>query len=93
MLAAAACVTMIPHAFYFGPGLAATAHVAAASPLIPLMEFPPFELQAPLVAEPLRCVDGHVGVPERPGLGADPDPAVLERFPYRREDSRPFYLT
>jgi L-alanine-DL-glutamate epimerase-like enolase superfamily enzyme len=93
VLAAAAGVTMIPHAFYFGPGLAATAHVASASPVIPFMEFPPFELEAPLVAEPLRCVDGHVGVSERPGLGADPDPAVLERFPYRREAARPFYLT
>jgi L-alanine-DL-glutamate epimerase-like enolase superfamily enzyme len=93
VLATAAGVTMIPHAFYFGPGLAATAHVAAASSVIPCMEFPPFELEAPLMAEPLRCVDGHVGVPERPGLGADPDPAVLERYPYRRDAARPFYLT
>jgi L-alanine-DL-glutamate epimerase-like enolase superfamily enzyme len=92
-LATAANVTMVPHCFYFGPGLAATAHVAAASPSIPSMEFPPFELQAPLLAEPVRCVDGHAGVPERPGLGADPEPGVLERYPYRGDSARPFYLT
>jgi len=92
-LCAAAGVTLVPHCFYFGPGLAATAHVMAASPTIPCMEFPPFELEAPLLAEPLRCLHGHVGISERPGLGADPEPGVLERFPYRREAARPFYLT
>ena len=92
-LCAAASVTLVPHCFYFGPGLAATAHVTAASSTIPCMEFPPFELETPLLAEPLRPVHGHVGVSERPGLGADPDPAVLERYPYRREAARPFYLT
>jgi L-alanine-DL-glutamate epimerase-like enolase superfamily enzyme len=92
-LAAADNVTLVPHSFYYGPGLAATVHVAAATPGVPYIEFPPGELEAPLMAEPLRCVDGHVGVPERPGLGADPDPAVLERYPYRREGARPFYLT
>jgi hypothetical protein len=51
-------VTLVPHCFYFGPGLAATAHVAAASSLIPSMEFPPFELETPLLVEPLRCVGG-----------------------------------
>ena len=92
-LAAAANVTMVPHSFYFGPGLAATVHVIAATPNIPYIEFSPGELEAPLTPEPLRCVEGHVAVPERPGLGADPDPAVLERYPYRSESARPFYLT
>jgi L-alanine-DL-glutamate epimerase-like enolase superfamily enzyme len=46
-----------------------------------------------LLRHPLRCVDGFVSVPERPGLGADPDPDVVARFPYRREGARPFYLT
>jgi L-alanine-DL-glutamate epimerase-like enolase superfamily enzyme len=41
---------------------------------------------------PLRCVDGRVGVDDRPGLGADPDPDVIARHPYSPERARPFYL-
>ena len=32
-------------------------------------------------------------VPDRPGLGADPDPDVLTRYPFGREAARPFILT
>jgi hypothetical protein len=28
-----------------------------------------------------------------PGLGTDPDPAVLARYPYQAASARPFYLT
>jgi L-alanine-DL-glutamate epimerase-like enolase superfamily enzyme len=92
-LAAAANVTLVPHSYYFGPGLAATLHLIASTPGVPYVEFPPGELQAPLLATPIRSVDGFVGVPDAPGLGADPDPAVLARYPYGRDAARPFYLT
>jgi D-galactarolactone cycloisomerase len=92
-LAAAAGVTVVPHSFYFGPGLAATLHFAASTPGVPYVEFPPGELEASVLATPIRCRDGWVGVPEAPGLGADPDPDVLRRYPYGREAARPFYLT
>jgi L-alanine-DL-glutamate epimerase-like enolase superfamily enzyme len=91
-LAEAAGVTLAPHAYYFGPGLAATLHFAAATAGVPYVEFPPGELAAPLLGEPIRCADGAVTVPARPGLGADPDPDTLARHPYRRERARPFYL-
>jgi L-alanine-DL-glutamate epimerase-like enolase superfamily enzyme len=91
-LAAAAGVTLVPHSFYFGPGLAATLQFAAASGA-PYVEFPPGELEAPLLVAPPRCRDGHVVVGDRPGLGADPDPGVLARYPYGAEGRRPFYLT
>lgn len=93
VVAAAANVTLVPHCYYFGPGLAATLHFAAAAPEVPYVEFPPGELEAPLLAEPIRCQGGVVIAPERPGLGADPDPDTLARYPYRREAARPFYLT
>jgi L-alanine-DL-glutamate epimerase-like enolase superfamily enzyme len=93
VLAAAAGVTFVPHCFYFGPGLAATLHAAAAMPGIPYVEFPPGELEAPLIAEPLRGRDGLVRVPPGIGLGADPDPDVIARVPYGRAGARPFYLT
>jgi L-alanine-DL-glutamate epimerase-like enolase superfamily enzyme len=91
-LAAAANVTFVPHSFYFGPGLAATLHVAASTPGVPYVEMPPGRLAAPLLAEPIAAVGGGVAVPDRPGLGADPDPDVLARYAYAREAARPFYL-
>jgi L-alanine-DL-glutamate epimerase-like enolase superfamily enzyme len=91
-LAAAAGVTFVPHSFYFGPGLAATLHVVASTPGVPYVEMPPGHLVASLLAEPIRCTGGAVSVPDRPGLGADPDPDVLRRFPFGREGARPFIL-
>ena len=82
----------MPHSFYFGPGLAATLHVAASTPGVPYVELPPGQLAAPLLAEPVRQSDGLATVSDRPGLGADPDPDVLKRYAYAREAVRPFYL-
>jgi D-galactarolactone cycloisomerase len=92
-LAAAANVTFVPHSFYFGPGLAATLHVAASTPGVPYVEMPPGQLAAPLLAEPIVHARGLVAPPERPGLGADPDLETLRRHAYAREAARPFYLT
>ena len=92
-LAAAANVTFVPHSFYFGPGLAATLHLAAATVGVPFVEVPPGQLAAPLLAEPIHAAGGTIAAPNRPGLGADPDPDVLKRFAYTRDAARPFYLT
>lgn len=91
-LAAAAGATLVPHAFYFGPGLAATLHLIASTPGASLVEWPLAELAAPLLAEPIRCAAGFVAVPHRPGLGADPDPDVLVRYAYSPERARPLFL-
>jgi L-alanine-DL-glutamate epimerase-like enolase superfamily enzyme len=93
VLAAAANVTLVPHAFYYGPGLAASLHLAAATSGIPYVEFPGTPLVASLTAEPIRAAAGAVAVPDRPGLGADPDPSLLTRYPYQAAAARPFYLT
>ena len=92
-LAAAANVTLVPHSFYFGPGLAATVHAIASTPAVPYIEFPSGELAPSLSRAPVRCSNGLVSVEDRPGLGADPDPDVIARHPYSREGARPFYLT
>ncbi|HEX2438309.1 MAG TPA: mandelate racemase/muconate lactonizing enzyme family protein [Methylomirabilota bacterium] len=92
-LAAAANVTFVPHSFYFGPGLAATLHVAASTPGVPYVEMPPGELAAPLLETPIRMNGGTVAPPAGPGLGADPDPAVLRMYAYAPDAVRPFYLT
>jgi L-alanine-DL-glutamate epimerase-like enolase superfamily enzyme len=93
VLAAAANVTLVPHSFYYGPGLAASLHLAAATSGVPYVEFPGTPLVASLTAEPIRSAGGAVSVPDRPGLGADPDPSLLSRYPYQAAAARPFYLT
>ena len=88
----AANVTLVPHAFYYGAGLAATVHFAIATPGVPYVEFPSIALEAPL-SEPVQFADGWLTVGDRPGLGADPDPAVVARFAYRSDAARVFDLT
>ena len=92
-LAAAANVTLVPHSFYFGPGLAATLHAIASTAGVPYIEYPSGELAPSLSKAPIRCVAGRVSIEDRPGLGADPDPDVIARHPYSRDGARPFYLT
>ena len=89
-LAAAWNVTVVPHSFYFGPGLAATLHLAAATGALPWVELPYGELETPLLAEPFRAVDGAVAVPTGPGLGVTVNEAALARYPYARGGARPF---
>jgi L-alanine-DL-glutamate epimerase-like enolase superfamily enzyme len=93
VVAASANVTVVPHAFYYGPGLAASVHFAIATPGVPYVELPGAALEAPLLATPVRCVDGHLDADDRPGLGADPDPAVISRYAYRLGAGRAFDLT
>src|SRR5499426_806305 len=92
-LAATGSTALVPHSFYYGPGLAATLHFVVSTPGVPYVEFPATDLAVPLMAAPPRFEGGFVAVPSRPGLGADPDLEVLARYPYRPDAARPFYLT
>jgi L-alanine-DL-glutamate epimerase-like enolase superfamily enzyme len=92
-LAAAANVTLVPHSFYFGPGLAATLHAIASTAGVPYIEFPSGELAPSLSKAPIRCAAGLVSLEDRPGLGADPDLDVIACYPYSPAGARPFYLT
>ena len=73
-------VKLAPHSPYFGPGALATLHLIAA--LTDSARFEYFYLwpDAWLYGERLAPRRGELGVPSAPGLGADPDPAVLRRF-------------
>jgi L-alanine-DL-glutamate epimerase-like enolase superfamily enzyme len=90
-LAAAANVTLVPHSFYFGPGLAATLHLCGATPGIPWVEFPGGVLATPLLTEPIQAVGGEVAVPTGPGLGVTVNEAALRRHPYG-PDAVPFTI-
>src|SRR5437773_2369476 len=70
-LAQAANVPIAPHSFYFGPGLAATLHVAASFGGSLPVEFPTGELETPFLARPIEAHDGWVEVPQGPGLGVE----------------------
>jgi L-alanine-DL-glutamate epimerase-like enolase superfamily enzyme len=89
-LAAAWNRPVVPHSFYFGPGLAATLHLIAATPGLRLVEYPGGELATPLLAEPIRAVDGWVGVPRGPGLGVEVNADAVRRHPYTAGGARPF---
>jgi L-alanine-DL-glutamate epimerase-like enolase superfamily enzyme len=79
-LAEARGVRLIPHCAYFGPGFLASLHLHAR-----LAPREPFErLFMDLEASPYHgavdAVGGRVAVPQGPGLGLDPDMAVLARY-------------
>ncbi len=92
-LAQAANLAVVPHSFYFGPGLAATLHVAAtlggASPI----EFPTGELETPFLTHPIVARDGWVQVPDGPGLGVEVNEEAVRLHPYAPAGATPFVLT
>jgi len=67
---------IVPHCWKTGIGIAASAHMAAAIPNCPYIEYLPSELcdsalRRDLVSEPLEMKDGIVKLPEKPGLGVE----------------------
>lgn len=68
-----------PHSPYFGPGFLATLHVAAVQSHAPWIERSYCTLHASPMGAWITPEQGRLRVPDAPGLGADPDPAILER--------------
>jgi D-galactarolactone cycloisomerase len=72
---------LAPHSPYFGPGMLATLQLAAIFPEIGWLEYLWAALDAPVFGDVARPgPDGQVPIPDTPGLGADPDPAVLRKY-------------
>ena len=76
---------VVPHCWKSAIGVAATAHVAAASPNCPLIEFLPApvsdsQLRRELVLEELKVENGTLSLPEQPGLGVDLNQDIMEKF-------------
>jgi L-rhamnonate dehydratase len=38
------------------------------------------EISRSLAKNPIPIVDGHASAPEEPGLGVEPDPAIIEKY-------------
>lgn len=72
--------TIMAHSPYFGPGYYATLQMAAALPEFGLFEQLYVQPAAWFGGEPLAPVQGRIAIPNRPGIGFEPDPAVLQRF-------------
>jgi len=79
-VARAHSVEYVPHCFYFGPGYLASLHLAAT--FAPEAPFEMFygKLAASPYHDAVRAKQGFVGVPDGPGLGLEPDMAVIARY-------------
>jgi L-alanine-DL-glutamate epimerase-like enolase superfamily enzyme len=73
-------VRVMPHSPYFGPGLIATLHVIAACLPDSMCERFYCELEATPLGDAIEARDGHMGVPQRPGLGIEVDESVIARY-------------
>ncbi len=91
-LAQAANRPIAPHSFYFGPGLAATLHMAATWGGATPVEFPTGEHETPFLTRPIQARDGHVDVPTGPGLGVEINEEAIRRHPYTAAAAKPFVL-
>nr|WP_284700942.1 mandelate racemase/muconate lactonizing enzyme family protein [Robbsia betulipollinis] len=76
-LAGAHGVRVVPHCFYYGAGLLATAHLVAALPDDVALELP--WLQWPEVLHAPQACGPTLTLPDVPGLGFAPDAGVLAR--------------
>jgi L-alanine-DL-glutamate epimerase-like enolase superfamily enzyme len=73
-------VRYVAHCAYFGPGYLASLHLAAAFAPDAAFERLFVDLEASPYHELVEAPGGRVRVPVQPGLGRDPDAAVLARY-------------
>ncbi len=76
---------IVPHCWKTGIGIAASAHLCAATAHCPYIEFLPAPLaesalRRELVKDELEMADGRIPLPRKPGLGIELDMDALERF-------------
>ncbi|MDE1189683.1 MAG: mandelate racemase/muconate lactonizing enzyme family protein [Pantoea sp.] len=71
-------VRVVPHCFYYGAGMLATAHLVAVLPESVKMEIPWIDFAAPLY--PDLPAEVSFTLSQRPGLGYQPDEQVLREY-------------
>ncbi len=72
-------VRVVPHCGYLGAGFLATVHLAASMGDV-LVERLGIDLEASPFAPWTEVANGVARVPQGPGLGCDPDPALIARY-------------
>lgn len=81
-LAEAWNLQVIPHSFYYGPGVAATLQFALTSMTTHYMEIHQVPLEASFIQPALRPEQGYLTPPSGPGLGIEIDREVVSKHPY-----------
>lgn len=76
---------IVPHCWKSGIGIAASAHLCAATACCPYIEFLPAELaesvlRRDLVIDELAMCDGRIALPTKPGLGIELNPDALQKY-------------
>lgn len=83
-LAEAFGVNVVPHSAYYGPGLLASIHcIAAMAKEVPVERYDADFAENPLHDAINPGANGRIAVPQGPGLGLDPDPAIITRLRVR----------
>jgi L-alanine-DL-glutamate epimerase-like enolase superfamily enzyme len=75
----------VPHCWKTGIGIAASAHLSAATAHCPYIEFLPAQLsesalRRELVRDELQMTDGVIPLPQKPGLGIELNFDALAKF-------------
>ncbi|MGZ9724115.1 mandelate racemase/muconate lactonizing enzyme family protein [Rhizobium miluonense] len=76
----ASAIEFVPHCALFGPGQIATVHLNAAQRTVPLLERLYCHFEAEIYNGATLPVNGRLAVPTGPGLGIEPDQAVIECY-------------
>lgn len=76
---------IVPHCWKSGIGIAASAHLCAATACCPYIEYLPAELseshlRRDLVKDGLTMIDGKIPLPKRPGLGIELNEEALVKY-------------
>jgi L-alanine-DL-glutamate epimerase-like enolase superfamily enzyme len=76
---------IVPHCWKTGIGIAASAHLAAAVPHCPFIEYLPAELcdsplRRELADDGLVMQDGVLSLPTKPGLGIELNAEALQKY-------------
>jgi L-rhamnonate dehydratase len=76
---------IVPHCWKTGIGIAASAHLSAATAHCPYIEFLPAQLaesalRRELVRDELQMSDGVIPLPQKPGLGIELNQDALKKF-------------
>ena len=76
---------IVPHCWKTGIGIAASAHLAAATACCPYIEFLPAplaesQLRRELVIDEIELRDGQIALPQKPGLGIELNRDALARY-------------
>src|SRR5262249_55052975 len=80
---------IVPHCWKTGIGIAASAHLAAATAHCPYIEFLPAHLsesvlRRELTVDELQLVDGKIPLPKEPGLGVQVNSEALRKYQAQR---------